>query len=271
MSNAKTLRQRKEARRRALIYFKAWLPTLTVVLILVAMLLPCLRYTIAGTGTKEPISEATLLSNTWETTRGAIFGDGKWQKTELGFAKASFYTMLVSIVLFVISAAMSVWGSIGATRYYLNPRREGREHAIYRTFFSRPLLFGYQLLMLPLLAFPRIIVLFYQELLFYPTILNLTFPEPLIIGILLLILNLVLTLAAKKWERRMALDVFGSPKQTEEPDELETYEEVRALDELDEDEQKHYEMNERVRAEQMERIRKLLARDDEDQDKGTTS
>lgn len=268
MRNQKRLRQRKEARCRALIYLKAWLPTITVVLLLVAMLIPCLRYTIAGTGTKEPISEATLLSNTWETTRGALFGDGKWQKTELGFAKASFYAMLVSVVLFGLSAAMSVWASVGATRYYLNPRREGKEYAVYRTFFSRPLLFGYQLLMLPLLAFPRIIVLFYQELLFYPTILNLTFPEPLIIGILLLILNLSLTLAAKKWERRMSLDVFASPKQKEEPDELENYEEPRFLSE---EERQTYEMNEKVREEQMERIRKLLARDDEDQDKGTTS
>ena len=273
MSKAKTLRQSKEARRRALIYVKAWIPTMTVVLLLIAMFIPSLRYTVAGSPTKEVISESELLSNTWTTARQALFGGGEWQKTELGFAKASFYTMLLSIALFVISAAMSLWGSIGATRYYLNPKREGREHAVYRTFFSRPLIVGYQLLMLPLLAFPRMMVWFYSELLFYPTLLNLTFPEPLMIGIALLILEIVLTLTVKKWEMGMKLDVFEDPRRSQENEEIDEMDAEREAPHFEtEAEQKNYEMNEKMREEQLEKIRKLLSRDDEQdkEDKGNT-
>ena len=271
MSKAKTQRQRKEARRRALIYVKAWLPTLTVVLIMIAMFIPCLRYTVAGAPTKEVISEAELISSTWTTLRDALFGGGDWENRELGFSKASFYTMLVSVMLFVISAAMAVWASVGATRYYTNPKRGGKEHAIYRTFFSRPLIFGYQLLMLPLLAFPRMMVFFYKELLFYPTILNLTFPEPLIIGIVLLVLGLVLTLTVKKWEMRMGLDVFADPRRREETEETDEVDEVYEAPRFEtEAEQKNYEMNEKMREEQLERIRKLLSRDDDNEDKGNT-
>ena len=265
MSKAKTIRQRKEARRRALIYIKAWFPVLTVALILIAMLIPCLHYTVAGSGTKEPISEMTLLSNTWSTARNALFGGGDWQRTELGFAKASFYTLLVSILLFIASVAMAIWASVGATRYYLNPKREGKEHTLYRTFFSRPLLFGYQLLMLPLLAFPRVIVSFYKNLLFYPTVLNLTFPEPLMIGVALLVLHLVLMVTSKKWETRLEMDVFADPRRASEAEQSDVLdEEYYAPHFENEVEKRQYEMNEKMREEQMERIRKLLSRNDED-------
>lgn len=265
MSNAKTARQRKEARRRALIYIKAWLPVITVVLLLIAMFVPCFRYTVAGTGTMETISEATLISNLWERARNVLFGGGSWKNNEIGFAKASFYTMLFSIALFVISAAMSLWGAIGATRYYRNPRRGGREHAIYRTFFSRPLLFGYQLLILPLIAFPRVMIFFYEKLLFYPTVLNLTLPEPLMLGIALLVLHLVLMLTAKKWEARMEMDAFADPNassKTEESDGLDVEDEAPSFFES-ENEQIPYEMSKKMREEELERIRKLLSRDDE--------
>ncbi len=259
MSKAKTARQRKEARRRGLIYLKAWLPTLTVLLLLIAMLIPCLRYTVAGTGTKEPISEVTLLSNSFTTARGILFGEGDWEKNEIGYAKASFATVLVSIALFLVSAAMAIWASIGATRYYLNPERAGREHAIYRTFFNRPLLFVYQLLMLPLLAVPRLNVLYFQKLLGYPTILNLTFPEPIMIGIVLLILHLVLMNVTKKWERRMGLDAFAAPNFREEEESDEETEDYEAPHFASDAERETYEMNERARAEQLERIRTMLS------------
>ena len=264
MSKAKNARQRKEARRRALIYIKAWMPVLTVVLVLIAMMIPCLRYTVAGTGTMEPISEMELLSNNWSATREALFGGGDWKKTDLGFAKVSFYTMLVSIVLFLLSAGMAIWASVGATLYYRNPKRAGGGHAVYRTFFSRPLIIIYQLLMLPLLAFPRMMVFFYKSLLFYPTILNLTFPEPLMIGAVLLIAHVALMITAKKWETRMQMDVFDDPRRAQKSEESDALDEEREEVRFEsEEEQKHYEMNEKMREEQLERIKKLLSRDDE--------
>ena len=117
--------------------------------------------------------------------------------------------------------------------------------------------------MLPLLAFPRMMVFFYQKLLFYPTTLNLAFPEPLIIGIVLLILGVVMTLTVKKWETGMKLDVFADPRRREVAKETDEVDEVHEAPQFEsEAEQKNYEMNEKMREEQRERIRKLLSRDD---------
>ena len=265
MSKAKTIRQKKEARRRVLLYIKAWLPVLTVVLLIVAMAIPALQYTIMGLGQRAVISEWELLSNSWDTSRETLFGKGDASVQELGFSKACFWTVLISSILALISVGLSVWSSVGATRYFLYPKKENRERAIYRTFFNRPLLFVYQLLLLPLVAYPRIIVWYYQDMMFYPTVLDLTFPEPLIIFGVLLALWLSATVAMRKWERRMALDPFADPLREKEKEERE--EEAYEPQFSSEEEERIYEMQEKSREEQMAQIRKLFAKD-ENQDQG---
>ena len=163
MSKATALRKKKEARRRVLLYIKAWLPTLIAVLILVAMAIPCFQYTyiasIEGIDRERvAISEWTLLSNTWSTSRMALFSGAYYDEAEIGFSRACFVTVLISAVLALISIGFSVWSSVGATRFLRHPQRQDTERALYLAFFNRPLLLVYQLLWLPLLAFPRIIV-----------------------------------------------------------------------------------------------------------------
>lgn len=258
MSKAKTIRQQKEARRRVLLILKAWLPVATVLLLLVAMAIPALSYTVKGTGELDAISEWTLLSNTWKTSRAALFGTGDYSEIELGFSKACFAAVLISSILALISVGLLLWSAVGATRYFLRPNEENRERALYRTFFNRPLLFFYQLLLFPLLAFPRVIVWFYQDMMFYPTVLDLTFPEPLMIGAALLVLWVIATLAMRTWERNMGLDPFLSSRLAEEEEE----EEKSEPEFLSEEDRKIYEMQEKTRAEQLEKIRKLLSQDE---------
>ncbi len=256
MSKAKTIRQKKEARRRVLLYIKAWLPVVTVVLLMVAMAIPALQYTIMGVGQREAISEWELLSNSWTTSRATLFGKGDFSVQELGFSKACFWTVLISSILSLVSVGLSVWSAVGATRYLSEPKREDKQSALWRTFFTRPLLFVYQLLLLPLVAFPRIIVWFYQDMMFYPTVLDLTFAEPLMIFGGLLVLWLVATLMMRKWERSMGLDPFADPLRERETEEEEAY--VPQFS--NEEEKKIYEMKEQSREEQMAEIRKLFSK-----------
>ncbi len=263
MSKAKKLWKKKEERRRTLLYIKAILPTLTVLFLLVAMAIPCLTYTVKGTGTLEPISEWTLLSNTWETSRLTLFGTGDASEQELGFSRACFLTVLISAILAILSVGLSVWSSVGAVRYLQHPEKETKERAIYRTFFNRPLLFFYQLLLLPLLSFPRIIVSFYDNMMFYPTTLKLSFPEPLMIGVGLLVLWIAFTVGMRKWERTMELDPFADPHRPKEEDEEESAYEPKFLNE---EEKKLYEMQEKSREEQLERIRRMFSHQEDEKD-----
>ncbi|MBO5967737.1 MAG: hypothetical protein J6S14_04465 [Clostridia bacterium] len=258
MSKAKTIRQKKEARRRVLLILKAWLPVATVVLLLIAMAVPALQYTVKGAGQRDPISEWELLSNTWTTSRATVFGTKDYSIPEQGFAKACFLTVLISSILALISVGLSVWSSVGATRYFLDPKQENRERVVYRTFFNRPLLFLYQMLFLPLVAFPRVIVWYYQDMMFYPTVLDLTFPEPLMIFGALMVLWLVATLVMKKWERSMKLDPFADPHREKE----EEKEEIYVPQFSNEEEKTLYEMYEKSREEQMAQIRKLFSGED---------
>lgn len=261
MRKSKMIRQQKAARRRRLLYLKAWLPTITVAILFVAMAIPCLSYTVKGTEPFGAISEWKLLSNVWNTSRTALFGTGDFSEIELGFSRACFLSLLIAAALALISVGMSVWSTVGAIRYFQKPEEESRERAIYRTFFNRPLLFVYQLLMLPLIAFSRVIIWYYQDMMFYPTTLKLTFPDPLIIGAVLLVLWIVATVGMRQWERSMGLDPFAASRPVEE----EVEEEVEAPLFSNEEEKKIYEMQEKTREEQLERIRKLLSHDDADE------
>ena len=264
MSKAKTIRQQKTARRRTLLKLKAMLPAITVALLVLTMAIPCFSYTVKGPGTMDSSSEWTLLSNTWQTSRTALFGTGgDYSELERGFSQACFYTVLISSVLALISAGLSIWSSVGALRYFRDPSCENRERAIYRTFFNRPLVLLYQLLLLPLIAFPRVIVWYYQDMMFYPTTLKLTFPEPLMIGAALWILWIVATVSMREWEREMRLDPFADPHREAEPEEKEEYTPRFASAE----EERLYEMKEQSRAEQLERIRQMLSRNDEEEHK----
>ena len=260
MKKSNLLRQQKTARHRRLLYLKAYLPTITVAILLVVMAIPCLSYTVRGVQSFGAISEWRLLSNVWNTSRTALFGTGDFSEIELGFSRACFLSLLISAALALISVGMSVWSTVGAIRYFQKPEEETRERAIYRTFFNRPLLFVYQLLVLPLIAFSRVIVWYYQDMMFYPTTLKITFPDPLIIGTVLLVLWLVATVAMRKWERSTGLDPFAASCPVEE----EVEEEIEAPRFSNEEEKQVYEMQEKTRAEQLERIRKLLSHDDAD-------
>lgn len=265
MSKAKKLQKKKEERRRTLLSVKALLPVVTVVLLLVAMAIPCFTYTVKGTGTLSPISEWTLLSNTWETSRAALFGTGDFTEQELGFSRACFLTVLISSILALVSVGLSVWSAVGAMRYLQKPEKEDKARALYRTFFNRPLLFFYQLLLLPLLAFPRIIVSFYANMMFYPTTLSLSFAEPLMIGAALLVLWVALTLGMKQWERELGLDPFADPRRSKEEEDVDDYE-SQFLSDLNEEDKKVYEMQEKSREEQLARIRQMFSRQEDEED-----
>ena len=97
---------------------------------------------------------------------------------------------------------------------------------------------------------------FYDNMMFYPTTLALSFPEPLMIGAVLLLLWVGATVGMRKWERAMGLDPFADPHRPKEEDEEEIVGEPNFLNE---EEKKLYELQEKSREEQLERIRQMFS------------
>ena len=261
-------RTAKKNRRRGFFYAKAFAGVLSTLCMIISMAIPCLRYTTADGGTNAPIAGWTLIRNSWGQVRAYLFGNPKDVTTaSTSFSWATLITVAVTVFLFALSTALTVWFAIGAVRALSGKSKEGNERALFQTVFpNRFVLCLYRLLALPLLAFPRFLVLLYGDLLIYPVLLNVTFPEPLLIGGVLLLAEILVTFACVGAERRAGMEVFAKQskaKKQEEEEEEEDYVPLYSKKETDE-------ITKRARDEQLARIRALFSENDptDDEHKG---
>ncbi len=257
---AKNLRRRKkEARRRGWIIAKYLFLPLAALLITVSLFIPCLRYTTADAGTQGVISAAELTRNSWDQVRGYLFGTADPSASNESFSWAVLFVVALFTVLYVVGLALIGFYTVGAFRYFRSPEDVGRGRILFLTLFPNRLVACLSwLLLLPLTAFPRLIVLFYDRYFHYPVLLNVTFLEPLWAALILILAVAFLTIGFLSLERAAGMDPHKRrPKPVEED-----FEEEESYEESEED--PYAEMNRRAREEQAERIRQLLRKDEDE-------
>ena len=252
------------------IVFRYLLPVFAVLLMVVTLFIPCLRYTTAAQGTNEAISTAELIDNSWNQARVYLFGGGETVEEYASLLQAIFITLIVTCLLFTLGAVATVWIAVGAIRYIFAPEEWGTGRILYITLFpNRIVTVVLEALTLPLLAFPRLVVLFYDKLMNYTVLLNVTFLDPLVIGLILFGVTAAVTAATSFAEKRTGLDPFKKRelklKKAELPDEEEPEEESPVF--KTEAERQYAEMNRRAKEEQAERIARLLRKEPDEEER----
>ncbi len=265
-------KQKKQARLRRVrlwVRIRYLLPILVAVLTVVTLFIPCFRYTTVQTGTNDAVSCAELIANSWvggtdsPSVRQVLFGGGTYAKATISFSWAVLVTIVASVVLYVVGVGMAIWSAVGAFRYFRMPSAEDDRRFLYMTVFpNRVVTLIYEAMILPLLLFPRLLAWYYDSIMHYPVLLNLTFAEPLMLGGVLYVGTVVAAILTRPTERRLGMDPFARPfasvkEKTEEiaVEEKPTYE--------TEAERRYAELNRKTREEQAERIARLLRHDDD--------
>ena len=176
------------------------------------------------------------------------------------FAPIVFALVLVLLLLYLISLAASVWALLCALQCARNKKPTPMRKLFMTLIPHRAVLLILQALCLPLTLFPLMLVGLYERYLFLWVNLSHTFLPPLLIGALFYAGEIALTLLCAKRERATAIDPFSTDalrppvSHTETPDISSPEAESSTL----------YRMKQDSAAEQAERLRRLLDKDDED-------
>ena len=255
--NYKQLQANRKARRLFLLRYLC--PVAGLVLLLLALQSPCLQYSTASTGENQAISTAQLLQNSWNEVREYLFGDSEQLSITLTFSRVVLVTLSVCTFCFLIGSAAMIWLAVGAVRYLLKPEDRGTARIVWITLFpNRIVACLYFAFLLPLLAFPRILIPIYANMLGSAVTLKFSAFEPLWLGLLLFVGIVILSACLVKRERMADLDPFESSRNREDPEEAED-ESERLRTPSEEDEQTR-----KLREEQLLKIRQLLNKDDKD-------
>ena len=204
------LQQKRQHRRTVWIYIRYAFPILAILLILLAMRIPCLQFTTADTGKNDVISAWELMGNAWDQARECLFG-GMEDPTQasIAFSKVVLTTVIVCHALFWIGSAIAVWALVTAVRCSRSPKEGDRWRIAFITIApNRTSLCLWLLCLLPLSAFPRLLIIIYETMMNYTVTMNVTFAEPLIIALLLWFLQIVLSAATANAERELDMDLF---------------------------------------------------------------
>lgn len=257
-------RRQQMRRRTGWIYVRYLFPLLMILLILIAMRIPCLQYTTADTGTNDTISTWELLANSFEQSREILFGTEEQTQTNVSFSRTVLITLIVCTLLFLVGCTVAVWSAVAAFRYARDPKEVNTARIAFITLVpNRTVLCLWLLCLLPLPAFPRLLVLIYQAMMNYAVALDVTFAEPLIIALALWLIHLILSAATANAERELHLDPFQrlKPKEAEE----ETEQENEKLSPSNASEQESILMS-KTREEQLAQIRRMLGDEKDDRD-----
>lgn len=251
------------SKQRNFIYFRYLLGVAIALLMVALMLIPCLEYTV-GSQHNEPISAITLIRNSWNTSRTYLFDGGANKVSEqTAFSKALLASVIALCGLFVIGLAASVYTAVCAFSYFRDCKRTDNNRIFFLTLIpNRAVCCIYHALLLPLAFFPRIIVSLYENILNYQTVLRFSPLEPWIPALLLYIGFAVVTAVSAKYEKKLGLDPHYNAVAAERIKRERTAECSEESDEKEE--QSPLTIDEVLRAEQTERIRRMLSDDSKD-------
>lgn len=258
----KKMTNNKKNAKRSFIYFRYIFGGLQALLVIAGMLIPCLEYTV-GSQTNKPISALSLLKNSWNTSRTYLFDGASGKVSEqVAFSNALLITVVLLTILFALGTALAVYTTYCAFSYFKDPERNDKNRIFFLTLVpNRVVMLVYYLLLLPLAFFPRIIVLFYENILTYQTFLRFSVFEPWIIVLALYVIFAVLTFVSARFEKELLLDPFyNSAKEKRKKNKKS----VMTYVENEDAEDDPLSIEDIIRAEQAERIRNMLSQEEQD-------
>ena len=252
-----------------LIYVRYLLPVVLCLALLGTMLIPCLQYSTVE-GTQKEISALELMENSWDQVRAYLFATSDQEITQVRFSWTVLILLPVLVLFFLIGAVMTVAVAVGAMRYINNYAYRKTDARIWFITIipNRIVVCAVQALILPMLFYSRMIIPLYTKVLHVGVLLNVSFPEPWVWGLIAYAVIVALTVISARFERELDADPFKKIKRPvvrvvdPEKDEPAEEEEPKFTDEAA---RRYYENQKRAREEQAELIRRLLNKNNEEE------
>ena len=200
--------------KKKLVYVRYIFPVAAILLSFLLMLIPCYSYTTADTGAQALISLCELADNARVQVCEYLFEKvGSKDQANLYFSKLVLGLIVGLSVLFVVAFASTVYILVSAWRYFKTPDTMDTKRLLFVTLVpNRAVGFVFQALALPLLALPHLMVTIYDKVLQYHVELTLTFPDPLIFGIVLYVASIVLSCVSATHEAGLHMNPFSRRK-----------------------------------------------------------
>ena len=262
-------KKKRNNKKRALVYVRYLYPSAALLLTVISMFIPCVSYITADEGAHAALSEAELVSNSWTTVRYYLFsGAADIREVSRSFGMTTLILMLSFIVLFILGAIFVAYFTAAVFRYIRYPERNDRERAVFLTLVpNRTVSFLYMALCLPLTAFPRILPILYDNILYYHVEVEYTFADPFAVAAVLYVIGIVLSALTRDLEVGLEMNPFKKNFHHSTVGVREEEENHSPDTETDGSDSRYGELASRAREEQMEAIRKLLKGND-DNNKG---
>ena len=210
------INSKKQTAYRVCIYARYALPIISLLATFAMLFLPAHRFIFSGKA-GEKISVIKLMLNSWDQSRSVLFGTENTTDAAVIFSRALFIILIVLVLLYLISLAVSVWSAVVAFRFFLSDDDESaeRQRRIFCAFIpNRIVLCAITLLGLAVAALPYIMKplysLTYSEQV--TAILEPPYLDGLIVGGALLLVSIILSVAFAPIERALSADVFEKPK-----------------------------------------------------------
>ncbi len=249
-------RMRRERRARNWMLLRYAMPMITVALTLIFMAIPSLQYTNNQSGTDDPISAFTLMGNSWEQVRTYLFGTAEQTNGNIIFSRTVLILLIVFWLLFALSVAAAVWALRAGFRYTEEESEEESGRLWFITLIpNRIALTIYGALLLPLAAFPRILILLYRNL-YVSVSLTIHGIEPLAVALFLTLATAILSVVSARDEKKWSMNPFRKPRSREEAEERE-----EPLCEIPYEREERSEESRREYREQVDRVAALFLKD----------
>jgi len=259
-------RKRSEGGILALVYIRYLLPIIMCAALIGVMFIPCLSYSTVE-GTQSEISAAELVENSWDQVRSYLFATSEREITQERFSWTVLILLPVLVLLFIVGSLSALAVAACALAYVSNWQFRKTEVGIWFITIipNRIVACALHACVLPLMFYSRIIIPLYDKIMHVDVLLNVSFPEPWVWGLIAIALTVALSVISSYFEKKYDIDPFKKrvPPAVRvidpEGDESDDSEYVPK----NEAERIYYEQQKKSREEQAELIRRLLSKNDE--------
>ena len=204
---------------KVLVYIRYILPIILCIATIFITLVPCLSYTTGTNAPGEPISLRELFGNSWDNVRAYLFSGQEQSPALHGFSVKLLVILIVFFILFAVGFISTVAVAVCALGFISKRDRRSRTWLWFITLVpNRIVACILQGLTLPLLFLPRAVVPMYRTMGETVT-LTTTGIEPMVWGIIFMVISVALSVFSSFAEKELKLDAFDRPKELTEAEE----------------------------------------------------
>ncbi len=197
-----------------LVYTRYILPPVLMLLMLATMFLPSYRYIMNGE-LEDAVSPMTLLVNSYNNTRLALFGTEKVSAESVLFSRNVLTVLIALVLISLIGVASAVYSCYAAMKYFRCTDKDAAERS--RVAFitlcpNRTILCILNTLSVAAAVFPYITPYFYDQAYGARVVLTLTMPDTLIFACISTVAIIALSIVGACFEKRLGVDLFKKRK-----------------------------------------------------------